>query len=356
MSGVTGRDSVGFAFAKFGANSWGVPASVTRGMYFTGDGGITHQVTYVDDLAFGQPFLGQAEVGDIAPIDAQLTTRAKYAGFDHHWHALAMGSPAAVTISTSAAGQTTSWLHVQDTAPSIDGLGLTLAWDTVLFVNEVTSAKVVGWTETGGDGGVYDVTFHIVGNQVTKDSTTNTRSTVAGATFPALVNRIYRKHATFRLNAQGAGSLVAANALPVENWTFEFDRAQDTPHVTGQAFIMEPADNDFPMPNVRVNFPRMNTITANSLRTFLETGGILKGDCTMAGNFINSTDRYTKRYQWPHMECQEWSAPLAGANQVKPTALFRLKRPDTSVTSAAGMPFVGPFRLSYITTQSVVPF
>ncbi len=41
MSGVTGREVKGLAFAKFGTNSWGVAASVTKGTYFQSDGGMT---------------------------------------------------------------------------------------------------------------------------------------------------------------------------------------------------------------------------------------------------------------------------------------------------------------------------
>ena len=62
MSGVTGR-SMKFAFAKFGANSWGVAASVTKGIYFESDGGMQYQPAMVTDNAFSQPFLGPADPG-----------------------------------------------------------------------------------------------------------------------------------------------------------------------------------------------------------------------------------------------------------------------------------------------------
>jgi hypothetical protein len=40
------------------------------------------------------------------------------------------------------AGQVTSWLHIIDLAPSIDGLGVTGAFDKKLYVDELTSAKI----------------------------------------------------------------------------------------------------------------------------------------------------------------------------------------------------------------------
>src|SRR5688572_29761826 len=128
MAGVTSRE-MRMAFQKFGANSWGAAASVTKGAYFQSDGGLTYQPARVNDEAFGQAFLADGDLGDVAPPDVTLTQRARYADYSYVWDALAMGSPAAVTISTSAVGQATSSLHVVDLAANIDGLGLTSAID-----------------------------------------------------------------------------------------------------------------------------------------------------------------------------------------------------------------------------------
>src|SRR3954468_7843137 len=120
MPGTTGREMKGFAFAKFGTNSWGVAASVTKGTRFVGDGGVKFQPTFVEDRSFGETFLGPSSTGDLQPTDAALAAQARYEDFHYVLKALSMGSPAAVTISTSAAGQTTSWKHIIDLAPSID--------------------------------------------------------------------------------------------------------------------------------------------------------------------------------------------------------------------------------------------
>ena len=62
MSGQTGR-SFKMAFAKFGTNSWGVAASVTKGIYFEGDAGMQLKPAMITDNAFNQPFLGPADPG-----------------------------------------------------------------------------------------------------------------------------------------------------------------------------------------------------------------------------------------------------------------------------------------------------
>jgi hypothetical protein len=351
MSGVTMRSGA-VAFAKFGANSWGVAASVTKGMYFESDGGMKQAPEYVDDQSFGQRFLGQAETGNFAAQDLSLTTPAKYADHQYILDACAMGSPAAVTISTSASGQTTSWLHVTDLAPSIDGLGVTLAFDKVLYVDELASAKVYGFSFTG-DGSVMKSTYKFMGTKPTNASTTNTRSTVNGANFPALANRIFTKHGVLRVNLQSGNSLVAADEVKIETCAVEFSRPQDAPFVYGQDYIHEPADNGFPEFSISVTFPRMDTVSANSFYACQRDGTVLKAELRFLGSYINSTDQHTYILQFPHLEVQDTTQVTQGAAQIKPTAMFKAK---LAASSPLGMPFVNPMRLRRITTQSVVAF
>lgn len=352
MGGVTGKE-VRMAFAKFGANSWGVPASVTKGAYFQSDGGLTFQPIRVNDDAFGQAFLGDGDLGDVNPPDVTLTQRDRYGDYGYVWEGLAMGSPAAVAISTSASGQTTSWLHVIDLAPNIDGLGLTLGEDKQLYVDELTSAKVKGFAMQVGDGGVMDKSFKLIGSKMTNISSTNTRSTVNGATFPALENRVFRKHGVFRMNRHGAAGLGSSDIVTIENFALDFDRPQDAPHVFGQDYVYEPADQGFPTVKVTITFPRMNTVSANSMYQALRDDTQFKADMIYSGAYINSTDQYQEKYQFPALELDEWSAPVTGANQVKPTATFSAK---LAATSPTGMAFVNPFRLTRIMVNSLGAF
>lgn len=341
------------AFAKFGANSWGVAASVTKGAYFESDGGLKLDPNIILDEAFGQTFEGTAEVGDIKAQNLTLTQQSRYDDHSYILHALAMGSPAAVTISTSTAGQVTSWKHIVDLADVIDGLGMTLAIDQQLVCEELTSAKVFSFTVKNGTGGVMTTSYKVIGTKPTVQSTINTNSTVYGANFPALGNRMFRKHGVFRMNLNTAGSLVASDAVKVDDIEFAFDRPQDAPQVFGQDYIDEPADNGWPMFSLAVTYPRMNTVTANSLYAGLRDAQAFKADLTFTGAFINSTDAYSRLFQWPYLQLESWDAPLTGANQMKPRAKFKAL---LASTSPSGMAFVRPFRLTIIQTQSVVAF
>jgi hypothetical protein len=353
MAGFTGRDGQ-FAFAKFGTNSWGVAASVTKGAYFASDGGAMYQPQRVNDDAFGQAFLGAGDFGNVTAPDLTLQQRERYDDWSYILEALAMGSPNAVTIATSASGQVTSWRHIIDLAPSIDGLGLTFAIDKVLFVDELTSAKVYGFSFGLGDSGVFDESYKLLGTQMTNISSTNTRSTVNGATFKAIDNRVFEKQTTVRMNLQSAGSLTASDAIAVEALEFTFERPQDAPFVTGQDYVFEPGDNGHPRVTMAWTYPRMSTISANSLYQALRDDQNMKVDITKSGALINSTDRYSILYQMPHVELEEWQATVTGPNQVKPRASFVLKQAQSAPTGMSGI--TRPFRLTRVMTNSVMAF
>lgn len=355
MAGVTGRDMRGYAFAKHGTNSWNVAESVTKGTYFFSDGGIKYSPQFPEDRSFGQAFLGPAETGDLNPSDLTLTGHARYEDHNYILRALAMGSPSAVTLSTSAAGQTPSFVHVIDLAPSIDGLGATFALERKLFVDEITSAKIYGFSERPGEGGIIEESFRILGVAPTNLSTTNTNSTVAGASFPALRGRVFRKQGVFRINAQSGGSLGAGDTISIlGSMEFTFERPQDRSYVYGSDNIMEAADNDFPVLSARLIFNRANTLSINSFRTALQVGTAYKADLTYSGAFINSTDRYQRLYQFPYLEIQDETAATQGAAQIKPDCMFMLKLPASAPTGMAGVTM--PFRLTQLMASSIVAF
>jgi len=354
MPGKTGRE-MRMAFSKFGTGSYNVAASVTKGCYFESDGGLVFRPGQVVDNAFNQAFVGAADPGLVDAAPLTLVGRDRYEDFTYIWEALAMGSPAAVTIATSAAGQVTSWRHQCDLAPSIDGLGLTYAIDKGLFVEEATCVKVHGFEETQAENGAMNMTFRGLANTAKHDSTVNTNSTVAGATYPALGNRIVQHQGVFRMNLASGNTLAATDAIEAESVRFSFNRPQDAPHVYGRQTIAEPGDNGWPEPMIEITYARMNTPSANSIRAFLGSSTGLKADWIFTGPLINSTDAYSKIYQFPYLQLMQdgWTAAPSGPTQVKPQVRLAAR---LAPTSPSGMPFVNPLRLIRIMVNSVNAF
>jgi hypothetical protein len=253
-----------------------------------------------------------------------------------------------VTISTSGSGNT-SWLHIIDLSPNTDGVAWTGAFAKKLYVDELTSFKMHGFG-LSADGSVMKLSLKAIGTKPTNQSSVNINSTVFGANFPALANRIFTKHGTFRANLQSGNTLGASDAIKVEICAFDFARPQDAPNIYGQDFIDEPADQGFPQASINLTFPRADTVSANSFYACQRDGTVLKGELRFIGPLINSVDNYSFIFQFPHLEVQATTQPAQGANQIKPTAMFKAKK---AATSPSGMPFVNPFRLRITTTQSM---
>lgn len=356
MPAVTGRE-ISAAFGIVGTNSWGVATSVTYGVYFQSDGGIRPQPTYVDDPSFGQQFTGPADVGDFGTVDAQLPGQMYY---DHHTYrmqALAMGSPAAVSVvSSQAANSLVAYQHVLDLSPNVNGRAITFAMDKVQFVEEVRSAKVVGFSWSVGDGGVIQEQFHILGDYAHDASAINTRSAVTtSATFPALQNRVFRNQGTFRMNAQSAGSLVAGDALPTPvNLTLTFDRPQDTANVFGKNYAIEPADSGALAANLTLEFARANSAEINSAYRAAIAGTAFKADITFTGAYVNSTSQRSLLIQFPYLEVREASMPVSGGENVRPTLNLVAKKPSSAPTGMTGV--TQPFRITRISVNSTAAF
>jgi hypothetical protein len=97
----------------------------------------------------------------------------------------------------------------------------------------------------------------------------------------------------------------------------------------------------------------MTQTSADSLEAGLRDATAWKADWTFSGSFINSTDTYQKKYQWPYLQLETFETPTEGATQVKPRAVFMARQ---APTSPAGMAFIRPFRLTRITVNSVDAF
>jgi hypothetical protein len=353
---VTGRNSRA-AFAVYGANSWGVAASVTRALHVTSDGGLTLQPQFSENETLNQGFYRNAAVGDITAPDLTLQTDARYEDFNYILEAMAMGSPATPVVVSSTGGN--AYRHIIDLAPSVAGRGVTVAFEYgganfTPFIQELTSARVYALSEAVGTAGVITQSFRLLGSKPTVTSSVNFNSTLAAISVPDFGNKLFRHAGVFRLNAQGGGSLVAADAVTIENLTWDFARVNDAPNVFGQDFIVEPADAGFPSLNLTATFPRMNTVSANSMYVHLRAGGAWKGDLTYTGALINSSTSYSRQIQFPYLEVQGMTLNLAGAGQVKPTVTLVAKEVASAPTGMTGV--TRPMRITRVMANSLIAF
>ena len=351
MAGVTGAEvNVGYAFS----NTWGTPASVTRGALIKSTAGLDGGPTMVDDDAFNQAFIGEGEVGDYAALSPEIGMQMRFEGAAPIWMAAAMGSAAApVVISSQAANSLVAAQHVLTLAARPTKF-LTLACDMgspSQYVLENPAVKVHGFSVKVGENGRMEISFNCISAKPVYDGAVNTNSTVAGVTAQTLSTRVYRNAGTFRLGLQSAGSLTATDAVTIaKDLSFGVTVPMTTDDVVfGQSYITEPDVDGFPEFPVEITYATMNTISANSMAIALKTGVVFKADLTFTGANINSTTARNLLVQWPALQLYSFAAEAASHGKIRPTATFKAKQASAAPT---GMAFTQPIRVTWVNANS----
>jgi hypothetical protein len=337
------------AYAR--SSTWGTAASVTRQVLLASSEGLDDAPVLSDDEAFGQNFLGEAQVSQRAAVNTELVAQARYEDLDS-WIAGACGSSAApVVVSSQATNSLVAASHVITMADELTHF-FTLAIDTPQYVQELTSFKVRGFSMNVGDNGAMQMRFPIVGSRVKYDSAVNVSSTVQAATQATIGHRLFRKDGRIRMNLQSAGALGASDILDkVREFSFTYNRPlAGEDFVFNQDYIIEPDDDGFAELMLEMTFPRMNTASANSLAVSLGDGKVFKADVVFTGTYINSTTQRSLTLEMPALQIYAFRAPVVGHQQVRPVAQFRMKRAQTAPT---GMAFTNPFRITLVNGNSV---
>lgn len=348
MPGVTGRE-VKSAWAR--SSTWGTAASVTRQILIASTEGFDDKPQLVEDDAFNQDFIAEAEVGDFTPPTPGVRAQLRYEQLDS-WIAGSCGSVAApVVVSSQAANSLVAYRHTITLAPELAHF-FTIAVDTTQYVKELTTTKFRGFTITVGDGGRLMIEFPAVANRCKYDSAVNTNSTVGGAAAATIGNRVFRKQGTWRMNLASGGALGASDVIStLKDFTLTYARplAQDD-HVVGSGEIIEPDDDGALEITLQLNYPRMNTVTANSLALAYGLGTSFKADLSFLGPYVNSTTQRQLLFEFPALQVIEFTAPIVGHNQARPAVTFKARRAAAAPTGMSGI--TAPQKITIVNTNS----
>jgi len=347
MPGITGRE-VAAAYVQGAA--WGTAASVTHQILIRSTDGLDRKPQLVDDEEFNSAFIGEGEIGDDDPIAQTLSMQARFETIDT-WIAAACGSAAAPSVVSSvAADSLIAYQHDITLATELTHF-FTLAVDKTQYVQEIPSLRVRGFSMRVGDQGRMMIEFPIVGNKTDYASTVNTNSTVGGATSAPLGNRLFRSNGRFRMNIHTAGALGSGDEVAIiKDANFQYSRPlADDDHVFNQTYIYEPDDDGFADLQIEVTYARMHTVSANSLAIGLAAGRVFKADLYWTGPYINSDTQRSLLLECPALQLASFNGAVTGHNQVRPTAIFRMKAASSAPT---GMAFTAPFRATLVNMNS----
>lgn len=301
------------------------------------------------DESMGLDFVEAMDVGGIT-VEGQLEAYLRYDGLDVPV-ALAMGTAGAPTQQ----GVTAAYANTYRLAASLQGLFATLAMQklpgTSGSVHVVPSLKMAGFTIKGEAGKAVTIAFDTLGDNLIRNSSTNTPTTMANVTYPEKKHRVLMKQGVFRVNDQSGAALGAGDEIYPSTFELTFKRQMSGVLVAGQGddVIDEPDEDGFPEITLKIEFPRyLDDAQFNAW-----TGGTAKKmDITFTGALIEDTYYRTFQLSFPHLRVAKVEEPTNGPGKIPQSVTYEVLAADAAPT---GMSYTDPFWIDVINTRTTDP-
>jgi hypothetical protein len=301
-----------------------------------------------EDDSAGQSFIGSMQVANNEVQKGELPMLL-------HFHDTFMNPLWALTCGTGGTAPTSAgygYTNTFEPATNKTGLFATIVRDKVTFIEEVPSAKFTGFDLSFGANGRGMLTFHFLGDRAKVDSSTNTATQIAALTYPTQGLRGFFKDLVFRLNLASGGALGASDEYKVTDLKLSYSQKLDTLYVSGQDYVIQPEDDDYPDISLTVTFDRL-TSTTDDFQGYHSANTSLKGDITITGPVLG-TGTYKLLWQFPNLIVTDAPVPFkSGAKNVQPHATFKAYKAAAAPT---GMTTTKPFRLTTTGVSSTNPF
>lgn len=244
------------AFAK--AVAWGTAvACVGTDVVLITKESIPQSIEHLPDDLAGQYWPVEADQGLIT-CGGEL---AGYLRYEALGKLLAMAMGAASAPATLGGG---AYLHQLRMTGTTDGLFGTLAVFKGFSVHEYASVKVDGFTIEGMAGQPVQVTFHLICDGLTLNTSTGA-NTVAGMealSAPDSGNRILFHQGQFWLNDKDGGALGQGDEIYPSRFVLSFRRNLTGDHLAGgNQKIAEPVMAAFPEISLTLEFPTYSSDT-----------------------------------------------------------------------------------------------
>lgn len=297
----------------------------------------------VDD-SLGTYFAKAADMGQTAVGGVSIPAYLRYDSLDL-LIGLAMGATGGAPVQQ---GATAAYAQSFTLADSLDGLFGTFAVNKDgVYVEELPSLKITGFTIKGEVGKPVQITFEGIANDKRYDSVTNTGASFANVTYTETENRVLYRHCVMRMNAQSGGALAAGDKIYPSSFELSFKRAMSGVYgVSGFDTIDEPTNDGKPEVTLRLEFPRD---TAATLMTDFAAGNAKKMDIVFTGGLIADTYYRTFKMEFPNLHIKDADAPVV-QGIIKQTVDFDCLGCAAAPTGMAAI--TKPFKVSVINQQT----
>ena len=257
-------------------------------------------------------------------------------------------------------GGSTAYLHTLKWNTDPFGYILTIVKNMIAYIEEVTSAKVVGITISGEIGpNPLTLELEIVGVNREVASTVNTLATWANVTLPTGADRnpVMFSQTVFRMNVQSGAALAVGDKIYPNKFTLaikrkmkgEYTGAYRTIATSPQDLVDEVSNDGFPEIKLTLNFPKH---TGTTYLVGLQNDTRYKMDITSTGLLIASTYYYTHLWQFPHLDLIS-DQPTDDNGRIQEPLEFNVLGCATAPTGMTGI--TDPLWWSITSTRSTDP-
>jgi hypothetical protein len=243
------------------------------------------------------PFARTSSLLDIKPVDFTI-------GYDMRYDPGKLGMLLAMLYGTagSPSPSGSAYKHTFQSADSNYGLFATFAAEFPGKIFEVPSAKVTEW-HIKVNKGLMDGELKLRGNTLINDSQVNGDTQMGALSYPDRHNRMRFSECVIKMNAETVATAVtAASALEVNSLDVTCKRTgHDSVYAAGGPSIIESVESGQPDFRIKLGFPRMDTVNAANLATFIaET--TQKMLIMFTGVVAASTDHYSFGLYFPRLK------------------------------------------------------
>ena len=330
------------AFAQ--AATWGQAAACTDGdaLYITNES-VSQSIEHLPDDSAGQDFYTASDQGLIT-CGGAVGAYLRYQSLGVLL-ALALGSAEA----PSAQGDT-GFKHRLDMTGGLDGLFGTLAVAKGFSVHEFASVKVDGLTIEGSAGQPITVSFDLIcdGLSLNTTSGTNTLAAMNALAAPVRGERVLFRQASFLLNDASGSALGAGDAIHPTRFSLSLKRGLSGDHLAGGGDkISEPTTGAFPEVRLTLEFP---TYTSDTYLSDLGSHTQKKLSIAFTGGEIESGVNYGLNLTMPHLVVTNAEAAVDKAGKIAHPVTLDVLAPAAEVAGMSGQS--APLSLELINTRS----
>jgi len=322
MSSLTGKVATAAATP---ATTWGTAVAVGAldGVLIASES-FSKTPEMLEDMPISTDFKRNIIAGNIT-VEGSLSGDFRYESWDQ-FLAIVMGAD--TVVQPDATNSPSVYDHTYDLVGDVLGNLMTIVFDKVTRIHELTTVALTGFTISGDAGGVLTIEVTGLAYDRITNSVVNTSTEISAVTYQTRGLTIPFNIGTFRVNVASAGALGAGDIVCPNSFSLSAEIPLEGDQVAcGGQQVTQPDYTGIPSYKLSLEFPRV-LATLPAFVDLLQAETEMKSDIQYIGPVINSADTTPLNHTWtvemPRMKIMNADELIEGVGKIPVSAEFEL--------------------------------